>query len=265
MINFNQEFYTMKKTVFITGATSGFGKSTAIKYAQNGNRLILTGRRNDRLETLKLELETNYHTQVLVLNFDVRDEKATTAAIENLPDTWKNIDVLVNNAGLASGLDPIQTGNFDDWNKMIDTNVKGLLYVSRAIIPLMIQQKSGHIVNIGSTAGKEVYPNGNVYCASKHAVDAITKGMRIDLLPHQIKVTQIAPGAANTEFSTVRFHGDEARADKFYQGFNPILAEDIAELIFYATSLPAHLCINDLVVTSTAQANSYLIHREENL
>lgn len=255
----------MAKTVFITGATSGFGKATAIKYAQNGNRLILTGRRNDRLETLKLELETKYNAQVLVLNFDVRDEKATTAAIENLPDTWKNIDVLVNNAGLASGLDPIQTGNFDDWNKMIDTNVKGLLYVSRAIIPLMIQQKSGHIVNIGSTAGKEVYPNGNVYCASKHAVDAITKGMRIDLLPHQIKVTQIAPGAANTEFSTVRFHGDEARADKFYQGFNPILAEDIAELIFYATSLPAHLCINDLVVTSTAQANSYLIHREENL
>jgi NADP-dependent 3-hydroxy acid dehydrogenase YdfG len=255
----------MAKTVFITGATSGFGKATAIKYAQNGNRLILTGRRNDRLETLKLELETKYNAQVLVLNFDVRDEKATTAAIENLSDTWKNIDVLVNNAGLASGLDPIQTGNFDDWNKMIDTNVKGLLYVSRAIIPLMIQQKSGHIVNIGSTAGKEVYPNGNVYCASKHAVDAITKGMRIDLLPHQIKVTQIAPGAANTEFSTVRFHGDEARADKFYQGFNPILAEDIAELIFYATSLPAHLCINDLVVTSTAQANSYLIHREENL
>jgi len=255
----------MAKTIFITGATSGFGKATAIKYAQNGNRLILTGRRNDRLETLKLELETKYNAQVLVLNFDVRDEKATTAAIENLSDTWKNIDVLVNNAGLASGLDPIQTGNFDDWNKMIDTNVKGLLYVSRAIIPLMIQQKSGHIVNIGSTAGKEVYPNGNVYCASKHAVDAITKGMRIDLLPHQIKVTQIAPGAANTEFSTVRFHGDEARADKFYQGFNPILAEDIAELIFYATSLPAHLCINDLVVTSTAQANSYLIHREENL
>lgn len=255
----------MEKTVFITGATSGFGKATALKYAQNGNRLILTGRRNDRLETLKLELENKYNTQVLVLNFDVRDEKATTAAIENLPETWKNIDVLVNNAGLASGLDPIQTGNFEDWNKMIDTNVKGLLYVSRAIIPLMIRQKSGHIVNIGSTAGKEVYPNGNVYCASKHAVDAITKGMRIDLLPHQIKVTQIAPGAANTEFSTVRFHGDEARADKFYQGFNPILAEDIAELIFYATSLPAHLCINDLVVTSTAQANSYLIHREENL
>ncbi len=255
----------MEKTVFITGATSGFGKATALKYAQNGDRLILTGRRNDRLQTLKLELEDKYNTLVLVLNFDVRDEEATTAAIENLPETWKNIDVLVNNAGLASGLDPIQTGNFEDWNKMIDTNVKGLLYVSRAIIPLMIRQKSGHIVNIGSTAGKEVYPNGNVYCASKHAVDAITKGMRIDLLPHQIKVTQIAPGAANTEFSTVRFHGDEARADKFYQGFNPILADDIAELIFYATSLPAHLCINDLVVTSTAQANSYLIHREENL
>jgi NADP-dependent 3-hydroxy acid dehydrogenase YdfG len=255
----------MEKTVFITGATAGFGKATAIKYAQNGNRLILTGRRNDRLETLKLELEDKYNTQVLVLNFDVRDEKATTAAIENLPDTWKNIDVLVNNAGLASGLDPIQTGNFDDWNKMLDTNVKGLLYVSRAIIPGMVERKSGHIINIGSTAGKEVYPNGNVYCASKHAVDAITKGMRIDLLPHKIKVTQIAPGAANTEFSTVRFHGDEERANKFYEGFNPILAEDIAELIFYASSLPAHLCINDLVVTSTAQANSYLIHREPNL
>jgi NADP-dependent 3-hydroxy acid dehydrogenase YdfG len=255
----------MAKTVFITGATSGFGEATALKYAQNGDRLILTGRRNDRLEKLKLALETKYNCQVLLLNFDVRDEKATTNAIHSLPEPWKKIDILINNAGLASGLDPIQTGNFDDWNKMLDTNVKGLLYVSRAIIPGMVERKSGHIINIGSTAGKEVYPNGNVYCASKHAVDAITKGMRIDLLPHKIKVTQIAPGAANTEFSTVRFHGDEARADKFYEGFNPILAEDIAELIFYASSLPAHLCINDLVVTSTAQANSYLIHREPNL
>ena len=256
------KFVFMSKIVFITGATSGFGKATAIRFAEEGNNIIITGRRLERLTELKNEIESKYGTKVFPLNFDVRKESEVNQAIESLPQDWKKIDVLVNNAGLASGLDPIQNGSTDDWNKMIDTNVKGLLYVSHAIIPFMIQNKSGHIINIGSTAGKEVYPNGNVYCASKHAVDAITKGMRIDLLIHGIKVTQIAPGAADTEFSTVRFHGDKNRADQAYNGYQPMVAEDIAELIYYATSLPKHLCINDLVVTSLAQANSYLIHRE---
>lgn len=251
----------MDKIIFITGATAGFGKATAIKFANDGDKVIITGRRNERLTALKNEIEENYGTEVLALNFDVRDEAAVNKAVESLPAEWKNIDVLVNNAGLASGLEPIQDGDTEDWNKMIDTNVKGLLYMSHAVIPLMIENGKGHIINIGSTAGKEVYPNGNVYCASKHAVDAITKGMRIDLLPHGIKVTQIAPGAANTEFSTVRFHGDKEKADNAYVGYQPMVAEDIAELIFYATSLPKHLCINDLVVTSLAQANSYMIYK----
>lgn len=252
----------MSKTIFITGATAGFGKATAEKYAKHGDRIIITGRRSERLTALKVQLENEFQTGVYCLNFDVRNENEVNTAVASLPENWKNIDVLVNNAGLASGLDPIQAGDTADWDKMIDTNVKGLLYVSKAIIPLFIRQKRGHIINIGSTAGKEVYPNGNVYCASKHAVDAITKGMRIDLLKHGIKVTQIAPGAANTEFSTVRFHGDKERADKAYQGYQPMVAEDIADLIYYASSLPPHLCINDLVVTSLAQANSYLIHRD---
>lgn len=251
----------MNKTIFITGATAGFGKATALKFAANKDRVIITGRRKERLEALKAEIENNYQTAVHILHFDVRDEKAVKNAVASLPEEWKAIDVLVNNAGLASGLDPIQNGDTTDWNKMIDTNVKGLLYMSHAIIPGMIENGAGHIINIGSTAGKEVYPNGNVYCASKHAVDAITKGMRIDLLPHGIKVTQIAPGAADTEFSTVRFHGDKEKADNAYKGYQPMVAEDIAELIYYATSLPKHLCINDLVVTSLAQANSYMIHR----
>ncbi len=252
----------MSRIVFITGATSGFGEATAMKFAKNGDRLIITGRRKERLTKLKDKLEDEYGIRVYTLNFDVREEDTVKEIIQSLPEEWKSIDILVNNAGLASGLEPIQNGNLDDWNKMIDTNVKGLLYVSSTIIPLMIANKNGHIINIGSTAGKEVYPNGNVYCASKHAVDAITKGMRIDLLPHGIKVTQIAPGAANTEFSTVRFHGDKDKADKAYDGYQPMVAEDIAELIFYSASLPKHLCINDMVVTSLAQANSYLIHRD---
>ncbi len=252
----------MKKTIFITGATAGFGKATAELFAENGYNLILTGRRKERLQTIKEKLEEKYAIAVLTLNFDVRDEAAVKRAVDGLSNEWKKIDVLVNNAGLASGLDPIQNGKLADWDKMIDTNVKGLLYVSHAVIPLMTARKEGHIINIGSTAGKEVYPNGNVYCASKHAVDAITKGMRIDLLPYQIKVTQIAPGAADTEFSTVRFHGDKERADNAYVGYQPMLAEDIAALIYYAATLPKHLCINDLVVTSLAQANSYVIHRD---
>ena len=252
----------MKRIIFITGATSGFGKAMATKYAANGDAVIITGRRVDRLSQLKSNLEAEFSTQVYCLNFDVRNENEVNAAINSLPENWKSIDILINNAGLASGLDPIQDGDSADWNKMIDTNVKGLLYVSKAIIPSMIEKKTGHIINIGSTAGKEVYPNGNVYCASKHAVDAITKGMRIDLLAHGIKVTQIAPGAANTEFSTVRFHGDKDQADAAYKGYTPMSANDIADIVFYTTSLPKHLCINDLVVTSLAQANSYLIQRD---
>jgi NADP-dependent 3-hydroxy acid dehydrogenase YdfG len=251
----------MKKTVLVTGATAGFGKAIAIKFASEGNRVIITGRRNERLNELVEEIQNKYEVEALGLCFDVRSEDQVISAIESIPENWKNIDILVNNAGLASGLDPIQTGSTEDWDKMIDTNVKGLLYVSSAIIPLLMAQKKGHILNIGSTAGKEVYPSGNVYCASKHAVDAITKGMRIDLLQHGIKVTQIAPGAAETEFSIVRFHGDEQRAKDAYNGYQPMTAEDIAELVYYSTTLPAHLCINDLVVTSLAQANSYLIHR----
>lgn len=251
----------MSKTVFITGATSGFGWHAAKIFAQNGHRIIITGRRVKRLQELTKLLEKENGAQVYYLNFDVRIESEVNNAIKSLPSEWENIDILVNNAGLASGLDPIQDGNSVDWNKMIDTNIKGLLYVSQAIIPTMIRNKKGHIINIGSTAGKEVYPKGNVYCATKHAVDAITKGMRIDLLPHGIKVTQIAPGAANTEFSTVRFHGDKAKADAAYNGYKPMTGNDIAELIYYTTTLPAHLCINDMVVTSLAQANSYLIER----
>jgi len=252
----------MKKIALITGATAGFGKATAEIFAKNGHDIIITGRRDSRLQNIKNDLETKFGIKVKTLCFDVRDRQEVESKIGDLDADWSSIDILINNAGLASGLDTIQDGNSEDWDKMIDTNVKGLLYVSQSIIPGMIERKCGQIINVGSTAGKEVYPRGNVYCASKHAVDAITKGMRIDLLPHGIKVTQIAPGAANTEFSTVRFHGDKAKADAAYNGYQPMSAEDIAGIIYYSTTLPKHLCINDLVVTSLAQANSYMIHRE---
>lgn len=252
----------MNKTALITGATAGFGEATARLFAQNGYNIIITGRRNERLETLKEELTSQYSARVLSLCFDVRNRNEVTAILENLPEEFAAVDVLVNNAGLASGLNHLQDGDLDDWDKMIDTNVKGLLYVSKAIIPGMVARKTGHIINIGSTAGKEVYENGNVYCASKHAVDAITKGMRIDLLGTGIKVTQIAPGAAETEFSEVRFHGDKERAKNAYKGYQPMSAEDIAGLVYYATTLPPHLCINDMVVTSLSQANSFYINRE---
>lgn len=247
----------MKKTVLITGATSGFGKAAAQIFAENNYRLILTGRRNDRLENLKKEL----NTEVYNLCFDVRNKENVAQAISSLPEEWQNIDVLVNNAGLASGLDKIQDGSLDDWDKMIDTNVKGLLYVSNAVISIMKEQGFGHIINIGSTAGKEVYEKGNIYCASKYAVDAISKGMRIDLLEYGIKVTQICPGAAETEFSEVRFHQDKAKAKAAYNGYKPMTAEDVAGIIYYVTTLPSNLCINDLVVTSLAQANSFYINR----
>ena len=252
----------MSKTILITGATSGFGEATAKLFAKNGHSVIITGRRQERLNDLASFIQETYNTKVLTLCFDVRIKADVNQAIESLTDDWKNIDVLINNAGLASGLNHIQDGSTDDWDKMIDTNVKGLLYVSKALMPLMIEQKRGHIINIGSTAGKEVYENGNVYCASKHAVDAITKGMRVDLLKHGIKVTQVAPGAAETEFSVVRFHGDEQKAKDAYKGYQPMTAEDIADVIYYTTTLPAHLCINDLVMTSLAQSSSFNIYRE---
>ena len=253
----------MSKLIFITGATSGFGKSTAELFAKNGYRLIITGRRKERLLSLKAELESQNGSEVHLLCFDVRSQESTATAIQSLPEDWRNIDVLVNNAGLASGLDKVQDADLEDWNKMIDTNVKGLLYVSRAIIPWMINNKRGHVINVGSTAGKEVYEKAAVYCATKHAVDAISKGMRIDLLQHGIKVTQISPGAAETEFSLVRFHGDEQRAKDVYNGYEPMHAEDIADLIWFSANLPKHLCINDMVVTSTSQANSFYIHRKD--
>ena len=252
--------------ILITGATSGFGEATARRFASEGWRVIITGRRKERLEALRTELQGLHGTVegppiIHPLHFDVRDNAAVAAAIGSLPEEWKSIDVLVNNAGLAAGFDPIQDGSLDDWNRMLDTNVKGLLHVSRAVISGMISRGRGHIINIGSTAGKEVYPKGNVYCASKHAVDALTKGFRQDLLPYGIKVTQVAPGMAETEFSVVRFEGDEARAKQVYHGLQPLRPEDIAELVFYVTTLPAHVCVNDLVVTPTAQANSSTVFR----
>lgn len=249
----------MKKTALITGATSGIGRATAHEFAKHGINLILCGRRQERLETIQKAL--GRHTNVHVLNFDVRDKTAVFNAIEQLPEDFKNIDILINNAGNAHGLDPIQDGSLDDWDAMMDINVKGLLYVSKAIIPQMTERCSGHIINIGSSAGKEVYPKGNVYCASKHAVLAITDGMRIDLNPYGIKVTAINPGLVETEFSQVRFKGD-AVADNVYKGYKALQAEDIAEIIQFAISRPAHVNIADLLVFPTAQANSVTVKKE---
>lgn len=253
----------MNKIAMITGATSGIGLGTAKALASEGFNLILTGRRNDRLENIKKEIEEKYKVKVLILCFDVRNQSEVEKAVSSLSAEWKNIDVLVNNAGLAVGLEPIQEGLIEDWERMIDTNVKGLLYVTRAVSPMMCSRKSGHIVNICSTAGKEVYPNGNVYCATKHAVDALSKAMRQDMLPYGIKVTNICPGAVETEFSLVRFKNDEARAAKTYEGMIPLNGDDIANLIRFAVTLPAHVCINDLVVTPTAQANATNIIRKK--
>jgi 3-hydroxy acid dehydrogenase / malonic semialdehyde reductase len=246
----------VKKTALITGATSGFGKAIATLFAQNGCRVIINGRRKDRLDVLAEKLQKDFSADVLVLPFDVRHFDEVKSAIESLPVEWRMIDILVNNAGLAQGLSDIQDGSLDDWETMIDTNVKGLLYVTKAVAPLMIERKQGHIINIGSIAGKEVYPKGNVYCATKHAVDALSKSMRIDLLPHNIKVTAINPGLAETEFSIVRFKGDEQRAKQVYEGLTPLYAEDIAELAWFAVTRPAHVNINDMSVTPTAQATA---------
>ncbi len=250
----------MSKIILVTGASSGFGKAIATKFAAGGWNLILTARRKEKLEKLSKELEANYGIKTLCLTFDIQDKKAVFANLQNLPAEWQAIQVLVNNAGLALGRDSFENANLEDWETMIDTNVKGLLYASKAVLPLLIKEK-GHIINIGSTAGKEVYKDGNVYCASKHAVDAISKAQRIDLLQYQIKVTAIHPGAADTEFSVVRFKGDAEKANAVYTGYQPLMAEDIADTIWFVANTPAHVCINDLVITCTAQANSMYLHK----
>ncbi|OMP32072.1 MULTISPECIES: SDR family NAD(P)-dependent oxidoreductase [Mangrovimonas] len=249
----------MKKTALITGATSGIGRATAHIFAKNGIQLVLCGRRQERLDTIEEALKKE--TNVITLNFDVRDKEATLNAIASLPEDFKNIDILINNAGNAHGLDPIQTGSLDDWDAMMDINVKGLLYVSKAVIPGMTERKSGHIINIGSSAGKEVYPKGNVYCGSKHAVLAITEGMRIDLNQFGIKVSAVNPGMVETEFSQVRFKGDPV-ADTVYKGFEALQAEDIADIIYFVVSRPSHVNVADLLVFPTAQASSTIVKKE---
>ena len=249
----------MTKTVLITGATSGIGKATAQLLAENNYKIILCGRREDRL--LELQKELSKITAVHSLVFDVRDKKAVFDSIASLPEAFSTIDVLINNAGNAHGLDPIQSGNLDDWDAMIDINLKGLLYVSKAVIPQMVERKSGHIIHIGSTAAKEVYPNGNVYCATKYAVDALNQAMRIDLNPFGIRVGAIHPGMVDTEFSQVRFKGDAERAANVYKGFDPLQAENVADIIHFVLSRPYHVNIADLVVMPTAQAMVGIVKR----
>ena len=251
----------MNPIALITGSTAGIGKSIAERLAKAGYDLILTGRRNDRLETLKKQLQDAYQNRVLTLCFDVRSQTDVEENLGSLPQEWKNIAVLVNNAGLAVGLNPVQEGVIDDWERMIDTNVKGLLYVSRTIAPLMIQNGHGHIINIGSVAGRQVYPNGAAYCATKYAVDALSQGLRMDLVTHGIRVTQVSPGAVETEFSVVRFKGDQDRADSVYKGFQPLSPNDVADAVFYCVNLPKHVCINDMLIMPTAQAAATIIHK----
>ncbi|MEP7251447.1 MAG: SDR family NAD(P)-dependent oxidoreductase [Ginsengibacter sp.] len=251
----------MNRIVFITGATSGIGKQCAQKFAADGDAIIINGRRGERLEHLKALLEQNYKAKVFCLEFDVRDRKAVVEKIDSLPSDWKSIDILINNAGLALGRDFFDDADLDDWDTMMDTNVNGLLYVSKAVLPFMIKRKSGHIINLGSVAGDDMYERGNVYCASKAAVDVISRTMRIDLLRHKIKVTNIKPGAAETEFSLVRFKGNVDAASKVYNGFKPLSADDIANVIFFAASTPPEVCINELVITSTSQADGIFINR----
>ena len=250
------------KTIFITGATSGFGKAIAYKFAEHGYQLIITGRSEDRLRAIEKEISELYGTKIQSLSYDIRDQEATKNSINSLPHDFKTIDVLVNNAGLAAGFSTIQEGNTEDWDLMIDTNIKGLLYTSRLIMPMMINAGKGHIINMSSIAGKEVYPKGNIYCATKFAVDAITKSMRIDMLEHGIKVTSIDPGAAETEFSQVRFGGNSERAKKTYEGYEPLKPEDIADIVFFVATRPAHVVLNDIVVTCTAQANTQNFYKK---
>lgn len=241
--------------IIITGATSGFGKAIAEKFATPEHQLWLIGRRKNRLEELQQKLSSKA-AQVHFTVLDVREKNEVETFQKELQNTWSQVDLLVNNAGLALGTQTIDKGSSEDWDTMIDTNIKGLLYMTKAVTPMMIQQKSGHIINMGSTAGKTVYQNGNVYCATKFAVDALSQTMRIDLLPHQIKVTSINPGMAETEFSLVRFHGDAEKAKEVYNGFQALSAEDVADTVFYCANLPKHVCINDLTITCLQQANS---------
>lgn len=240
----------------VTGATSGFGRAIAKRFAADGYNLIITGRRKERLDELEKELIME-KSDVLCLNFDVRKLQSVKSAIEGLPKEWRNIDVLVNNAGLAAGLNHIDEGDINDWEQMIDTNLKGLLYVTRFVAPLMVSRGKGHIINIGSIAGMDAYENGNVYCATKAAVAQLSKTMRVDLLKHNIKVTNVAPGMAETEFSLVRFRGDKEKADAVYKGIKPLTGDDIAEVVYYCASLPEHVCINELVITPTQQASAF--------
>ena len=253
----------MPKIALITGASSGFGKACAEKFAAAGYDVILNGRRIERLQELCNRLENKYNIAALMLPFDVRDELAVFSSIHSLPQQWKKIDVLVNNAGLALGRDYFEEADLADWNTMVDTNIKGFMYVAKAVSQLMATFKAGHIINLGSVAGKQVYEKGNVYCATKFAVDAMNQAMRIDLLRHGIKVTAIHPGAAETEFSIVRFKGDETTADSVYTGIEPLSASDVADVIYYCTTLPAHVCINDLVITCTQQADAIHFFREK--
>ncbi len=252
----------MSKIVFITGASAGIGKACAEIFAKEGYNLILTARRIDRLEELAVQLEKTFGVQVITLLMDVTSKESVLMGWKSLSEDWRKVDLLINNAGLSQGLDPIFAGDTDDWDRMIDTNVKGLLYVSRTVLPQMKERKSGHVINIGSIAGKEVYPNGNVYCATKHAVDALNKAMRIDLVPYGVRVTAIHPGAVETEFSVVRFKGDEDRAKKVYEGFEPLHAQDIAEAALFVASRPPHVNINDMLIMPTAQATGSLINKE---
>jgi 3-hydroxy acid dehydrogenase / malonic semialdehyde reductase len=254
-----QEF----SVAFISGATAGIGKATSVKFARNGYNVIITGRRKDRLHELASLIRSETAADVLPLCFDVRDPEEVKGVVSGLDDKWRSVSVLVNNAGLAAGLSTIDEGVQDDWEVMIDTNIKGLLYLSRQIIPIMKEHGSGHIINIGSIAGKEVYPKGNVYCATKHAVDALTKAMRIDLLPYWIRVTGVHPGAVDTEFSLVRYKGDASRAAEVYKGFEPLHAEDVAEVIWFAASRPPHVTVNDIVIMPTAQANTSNILKKQ--
>jgi 3-hydroxy acid dehydrogenase / malonic semialdehyde reductase len=252
----------MKKCVLITGSTSGIGEATAKLLASTGYRLILTGRRLDRLEKLRNELIEMYSCEICILHFDIRNQKEVEEAIDTLTNPFNRIDILINNAGLAAGFNTLQEGVTDDWERMIDTNIKGLLYITRKIVPRMIEQSSGHIINLSSIAGKEVYPFGNVYCASKHAVQSLTKSLRLELLKYHIKVSSVAPGAVNTEFSLVRFKGDKLRADQVYEGITPLMAEDIAEVIQFLITRPPHVNIDDILVMPTDQAYSRDFNRK---
>jgi len=253
----------MAQIALITGATSGIGEACAQVFAQHNYNLIITGRRADRLENIAAQIKDQFGVDVLTIVLDVRSKTDVENQLSALPKAWKEIDVLINNAGLSLGLEPIHKGDTNDWDTMIDTNIKGFLYVTKVVSNWMVQCKKGHIVNLGSIAAKETYPNGNVYCATKHAVDSLNQAMRIDLLPHGIKVTGIHPGAVETEFSEVRFKGDAERARKVYEGFEPLIAKDIADTIWFVVSRPAHVNINDLVVMPTAQASVMNINRKD--